>query len=450
MTPILRKAIIFLILACTGCISGVAQSNIPEQVSRRLLNDLHVTVAQTPTLGDSMTIGLVVRYGAAFDPEGKGGLAYLVSRMMTQAAANMTFRDIQAEMERLGVSIEVRCDWDSFRFLLRGRSEVWEKALLLLYRIVCEARFEDADFAAVKRTILEELQKAPDPRKRIHSQLEKVLFQGTTYGRSLTGTTESVNALTPGDVRFFYKRFFSPGQAALQIVGNLKPEAVHPRVARIWGAWVRADDIPFTFAQPKSLAGREIYVDDDPESTAVQFIIGGLFPRREEASYIDAILAARILQDRLNKLLPISLLTVANEGRRLSGPFYIQGQAAADQAIAQILDVQSAIEDMKRNPVTEEELVVARQELIQNFKQNFESTDGLCNLLLDAELYRLGSNYLSFFPDRIQRSDVGAVRKAASSWILPDGELLLIRGPLFRLKTGLNRMGTVHTLPYER
>jgi hypothetical protein len=45
------------------------------------------------------------------------------------------------------------------------------------------------------------------------------------------------------------------------------------------------------------------------------------------------MLAVRILQDRLTQALPTSLLTVAAEGRRLQGPFYIQGQAAADQAI---------------------------------------------------------------------------------------------------------------------
>ena len=228
----------------------------------------------------------------------------------------------------------------------------------------------------------------------------------------------------------------------MQIVGNVQAEPLFQRVARIWGVWVRNDDIPFTFSQPRNPAGRQVYLEDDPDSPAAQFIIGGLFPRREDADYVNALLASRVLQERLTKLLPTSLITVGSEGRRLASPFYVQGQAAADQAVSQIQAIQSAVEAMKAAPISKEELEAARQQLILEFNRELGSGNGLCNMLLDAELYRLGSNYPTYFLDRIKRSDVQAIKQAANDWIYPGGELILIRGPLATLKPHLSLLGS--------
>ena len=443
----LKRAITVTALICAGALACAAQSVVPDLSSRRLLNDLQVTVAHTRQFGDSMTMGLVIRYGAAFDPEEKGGLTSLITRMLMKATADRSERDIREELDSLGASIDISFNWDGIRILLRGPSAGFERALPLLYRIVGEARFEETDFVAVKQSILDELQKPPDPRRRIHDQFEAVLFKGTTYGRPLEGTPESISAITLGDVRYHYRRFFSPNQAALEIVGNIEPAAALRRVARIWGIWVRNDEIPFSFTRPRNPAGREVYVDNDRESPAAQFILGGMFPRHEEPDYINALLAARVLEDKVNKLLPTSLLTVASEGRRLASPFYILGQAAAEQALDQIRVVHTVIEEMKQAPVTDGELESSRQKLIDEFNGKLETADGLCNILLDAELYRLGSNYISFFLDRVRYSNAEAVRKAADAWFFPDGEILLIHGPLPLLKTGLDSLGTIQLLP---
>ena len=433
-------------MICACALAGAAQSAIPELTSRRLLNDLQVTVAHTRQFGDSITMGLVIRYGASFDPEGKGGLTGIVTRMLMKETNDHTEQDILEALESLNASIDIRYNWDGIRILLRCPSAGFERASLLLQQIVSEARFEETDFNAVKQSVLDELQRAPDPRRRIHEQFESVLFKGTTYGRPIAGTPESVDAITLGDVRYFYRRFFSPNQAALQIVGNIEPKAALQRIARIWGIWVRNDEIPFTFARPRNLSGREIYVENDRDSPAVQFILGGIFPRHEEPDYINAILAARVLEDRINKLLPTSLLTVASEGRRLAGPFYIQGQAAVEQAIDQIRDVRAVIDEMKQTPVNDEELASARQRLVAEFNRELGTADGLCNILLDAELYRLGSNYISFFLNRVKSSEAETVRRSVSAWFFADGEILLIRGSLPLLKTGLDSLGTIQLL----
>ncbi len=445
-----RISILWVLIASTllYCVPAPAQKPVllPELNSKRLLNDLHVTVASTPRLGDSMTIGLVLRYGAAFDPADKSGLSNLVSRMFMKATAGKTSKDIQDELAHLGATIEVKCDWDGFRFVLNGQSSKYERSLLLLYEVVAEAQFLEADFTAVKDSILRDLRKPPDPRQRIHRQLERVLFNGTTYGRPIEGDLKSVSGITLGDVRFFYRKFFSPGQSSLLIVGNVSDSLVLQRAGRIWGPWVKNDDVPSQFLPPRKPAGRQIFLEDDPNSAAAQFIVGNLFPSRGDPVFGDVLLAAYLFQERLTKLLPTSLVTVGYDGRRMSSPFYVQGQAAADQAVNELQKIRDAADELKNKTVSKEELNSAQQKVIEEFNRNLGTTSGICEILLDSELYRLGSNYAAIFADQIRRCDADAIKEAANNWIFPSGEVLLIRGPAATLKPALEPLGSYQQL----
>jgi zinc protease len=430
------------------CTPVLAQKPVPlpEMNSKRLLNDLHVTVATTRNLGENMTLGLVVRYGSTFDPAEKGGLANFVSRMFTRATTDLTSKGIQDELAYLGATLEVKCDWDGFRFVLSGPSSKYERALLLLYQVAAEAQFTEADFKAVRESILQKIQMPPDPRQRIHRQLETALFSGTAYGRSIEGDQRSVSAITLGDVRFFYRKFFTPSQASLLVAGNVSESLVFQRVARIWGLWVKSDDVPFNFLPVRKPAGRQILVEDDPNSPAAQFIVGNLFPRREDPVYPYAQLAAQIFQERLTKLLPTSLLTVGYEGRHMSGPFYVQGQAAAEQAVEQIQKIREAADELKKTPISKEELEAAQQKVIENFYRELGTTEGICSILLDSELYHLGSNFAVLFPEQIRRCDVDALKDTVNSWIFPGGEIILFRGPASTLKPFLEPLGSFRPL----
>jgi zinc protease len=435
------------VLLC--CAPALAQKPVPlpELNSKRLLNDLHVTVASAPNAGDSMTIGLVVRYGSAFDPSDKGGLANLVSQMFMRATVDRTAKAIQDELGLLGATLEITCDWDGFRFVLNAPSSRCERSLLLLYQVVAEAQFTEADFKIAKESILQSVLKpSEDPRQRIRRQLDTLLFSGTTYGRPVQGDPKSVSSITLGDVRAFYRKFFSPGKAALLIVGNLQASLEIQRATRIWGIWVENEDIPYTFLPPRKPAGRQIFLEDDPNSPAAQFISGSLFPRKEDPAYGHALLAAQIFQERLTKLLPTSLLTVGHEGRRMSSPFYVQGQAAADQAADQLHHIREAADELKNTLVTKEELESAQQKIIADFGRELTTPEGICKIMLDAELYRLGSNYAALFPDQIRRCDAETLKEAANNWIFPGGEIILVRGPVAALKPALESFGSTRQL----
>jgi predicted Zn-dependent peptidase len=186
-----------------------------------------------------------------------------------------------------------------------------------------------------------------------------------------------------------------------------------------------------------------VFFEDDPGSPAAQFVLGNLWPRREEPEFYAAGLAARVLQERMTKALPTSLLTVASDARRMPGPFYIQGQAASDQAVAEIRKILDVVEQFKAVPPSGEELEAARVRWSEEFSKINSTTAGLCGTLLDAELYRLGTNYLANFPGLVRRPDADTVKAAVKEWFFPGGVIIVVRGPSGDLKSGLEALGSV-------
>jgi zinc protease len=447
-----RCATILLVVALSTAALTVSvparQATVLSDLTyKRLLNDLQIIVAPSPQgAGSEMSIGLVLRYGATFDAIDKGGTAYLLTRLLGKATQDRSTKDIQDELAYLGVNLDIRCGWDGMYFFINGQSTQFERCLLLLYQVVGEAVFDEAEFNKVKTEVLNEISKEEDPRQQVRSQFEAALFRGTTYGRPIRGSRASVQNITVGDIRLFYRRFCSPSAAALAVVGSAPLDQVLQKSTRIWGVWVRKDDVPFSFLPPRKPSSRNVFLRDDPASPAAQFILGNLWPRREDAEFYAAGLAARLLQDRLTKALPTSLLTVASDPRRMLGPFYIQGQAAADQAVAEIKKILEVVEEFKNSSVAANDLAGFQKRWIDEFNSNYKTVPGLCATILDSELYRLGTNYAATFPDLVKRADPDAVKAAGKEWVFPGGVVIVVRAPAATVKTGLESLGEIQAV----
>ena len=125
----------------------------------------------------------------------------------------------------------------------------------------------------------------------------------------------------------------------------------------------------------------------------------------------------------------------------MSSPFYVQGQAAADQALENIQKIEGAAEELRSGSISQEELEAAQKQVIEEFNRELGNTSGICKIVLDSELYRLGSNYAVAFPDQIRRFDADSIKNAANNWVFPSGEVILIRGPAASLKPALSPLG---------
>ena len=72
----------------------------------------------------------------------------------------------------------------------------------------------------------------------MHDFLPRLLYHPQhPYARAYLGTLESVRSITRQDVVEFYNRNFVPGNAALVVVGDVRPDAIVAALEARFGKW---------------------------------------------------------------------------------------------------------------------------------------------------------------------------------------------------------------------
>lgn len=79
------------------------------------------------------------------------------------------------------------------------------------------------------------------PEYVLYTKLLKALFHGTPYSHDALGTRASFDKTTGSMLKAFYDRWYAPNNAALVIVGDVRPDAVLARVRHLFGGIPRKD-----------------------------------------------------------------------------------------------------------------------------------------------------------------------------------------------------------------
>src|SRR5262249_27097096 len=105
-------------------------------------------------------------------------------------------------------------------------------------------------------------------RTAIVRQLHGLVFGDHPYGRPVLGTPATMNAATQENLKAFNRRYYTPENMALVVVGPLEPRAVRAMVDRTFGARPRTSYTPppaRALAPIKELARRTV---ERPEQQA--------------------------------------------------------------------------------------------------------------------------------------------------------------------------------------
>ena len=82
------------------------------------------------------------------------------------------------------------------------------------------------------------MQQARDePASIVSAAFNRVIFGAHRYAMTMLGTSAALKTFSVDDLRAFHGRQFTPANAALLVVGDVKPEAVLPLLETAFGGW---------------------------------------------------------------------------------------------------------------------------------------------------------------------------------------------------------------------
>ncbi len=220
----------------------------PAAVDRsELPNGAELLVLSSPE-SPVLALHLFVKGRSQTEPQGQDGAAELLHRLMGSRTSRSDPAELTRRLRAIGAELKTADDpnipYDDF-YSTSGHSYVRlqtldehaDEAFSILGEILGPPAWTDADFEEQRGAMLAQAkQAAAGTRARARELLRSTLYGDRPEGRSVFGTPQSLEAITPGSLRDFAAEYFTGRRLLLVAATSLPPAMVHELAARSIGA----------------------------------------------------------------------------------------------------------------------------------------------------------------------------------------------------------------------
>ena len=173
----------------------------------------------------SASIGIWVKAGPVFERENERGISHFIEHMLFKGTKNRTAKQIAAEMDALGGSLNAFTAKENTCYYTRVLGEDVGAAMDILLDMICNPLFSDKDIESEKGVVCEEiLMGADDPEDVAHEQLCASIYHGYPMGKPILGTMESVHNIKGSDMINYMNRRYTPENIVIACAGSVDCE----------------------------------------------------------------------------------------------------------------------------------------------------------------------------------------------------------------------------------
>jgi zinc protease len=393
---------LFVLLFVTALFSapGVARAvNVERVVSP---GGIEAWLVRDPTI-PVISLHLTFRGGAALDPEGKPGLASMVSGLLDEGAGDLDSQSFQGRLNDLSIPFGFDAGLDYFTGSLKTLTENRDAAFDLLRLALTSPRFDAEPVERIRNQLLAILARnAEDPDRVAAETWYRTAFPDHPYGRPVDGTPESIRAISAEDLRAFVKTRLARDNLLIGIVGDIAPEELAPLLDKTFGA-LPAHAAPGAVAEVKPKPdGELVVVNRDIPQSVVFFGEAGL--KRDDPDYYTAYVLNYILggggfssrlteEVREKRGLAYSVYSYLNPLDRsglISG-----GVATRNGKVKDSIEIiRSEWRRLRDKGVTAKELADAKSYLTGSFPLRLDTSDKIAQTLVAMQMDNLGIDYL--------------------------------------------------------
>ena len=412
---------------------------LPEVETLVLANGIHLYLKEDKEL-PLVQMTAMVGSGAMTTPAGKIGFGSLFgSTWRAGGAGERTPEALDEYLDYLAADLSASMGPYTAQLDLSLRSEDMEQGVAVLGDLLRRPTF------AAERLELGRLQAQEQLRRQNDSPgaISRRLLMGALYPHHYLGyspTPESLAAVTRQDLIDFQRRYFAPNNLWIAVSGDFDRKNLLQILNDNFGDWAQRE-VPEQQLPPitRSESGAiQVVAKDLPQTTIV---IGDLgltkdHPDQYAVRVLNYILGgggfnSRMMREiRSNRGLAYSAYSYFQVGRRMPGPF-VAGTETKNASVLPALSLTREImQDLRNNPVTDDELQLAKESQINSFVFGFENTHSVVSQQMTLAFFGYPEDYLARYRDHIAAVTAADVQRAAREFInLARQQIVLVGDP---------------------
>ncbi len=441
----------------------------PESAAAR---DIHLPpVTRTASAGSGLELNtvtmtalpviqvkLVIKAGSAADPADLPGTAQFVAAMLKEGTTKKSSAKIAEMVDFLGARLDIGNDEEHVVINMTALSDQLKDALGLVAELATMPSFDDVELAKLKKRELDRLSlMSQSPNFLARREFYKALYGAHPYSHIDT-TKDVVKRIHKGDLSRWHKRFFTPNNAYLVVVGNVTPAEVQSAANRAFRDWGSHKVTPLEYPATPTRTATEVVLVDRPESVQSVIYVGNLALKRTDPDYIPLTVANQVLGGsaasrmfmdlREKQSLTYGAYSDVDEGLQPS-PFRAFA-AVRNEVTAQAMTAfMNHLQRIRSEIVPDAELADAKRYLVDSFPLHIETPAEIAGLVSELRTYGFPDNYWDGYRSQIQAVTAQQALDAAKKYITPQTGLVVVVGKATAIKDTLAAYGPTKVMDTE-
>jgi len=413
-----------------------------------------------------VNIAVYFRGGRYLVPEGHEGLHAIAGEVWrTGGAGELSASELDEELDFLAANLSVSIGDVTGSVGLNVLSKDLEAAMALMMDVLTEPRFQEDRFAKAKDDLLQGMKTRNDNSASIEGREWSRLIYGDDYFMNRLATLSSVDALTPEMAKAFVTSLIKSDNIIIAVSGDFDEAGLKKMLEGTLGTFpAMAEPLP-PIPQPDHTPEPGVYVVNKEDVNQGRVSFGHLGYRLGDPDQFALLVGndivggygftARMMKTiRSNEGLAYSAYSALGFPTSYPGSVRAFFQSKSSTcAFAAKLGL-GLYEEMRNDPVTDEELTVSKNSFIETFPSSFGSASQTVSVFATDELLGRPHDYWITYRDKVAAVEPDAITKAFVAKIHPDKMIMLVVGNIAEIMEGhpdhdakLTDFGEIHELP---
>ena len=181
----------------------------------------------------AVSIQLWYKVGSKHEKSGQRGIAHFIEHMIFKGTQLLTESDINLVTTKLSGYCNAFTWYDFTGYLFDIPVSNWDKVLPIMADCMQNCTFKQAYLNSEVKAVIQELKMYKDDHaSTLKEDMISNIFESHPYHYSTIGFKQDLWSVTRETLLEFYKKYYTPDNAVMVVVGDVTPEYVHEKVAQ--------------------------------------------------------------------------------------------------------------------------------------------------------------------------------------------------------------------------
>jgi predicted Zn-dependent peptidase len=368
---------------------------------------------------------------------------------MRNGTINRTKEQLDKEVDFIGATLFT----GATNAYASGLSKYSEEIISLMADVALNPSFPQEEFDKLKKQSLTGIESAKDDPNSLSSRLSNSSLYSLDHPYGELETEASINNITIEDCKSFYNENWSPNQAYIVVVGDIKAKKAKKLIKKYFGEWASKEVSTREYEMPAKPSKSVVNIIN--RNSSVQTVIRlantiDLQPGSED------IVAVQLMNQILGGGSMGRLFQNIREDKAYTYGAYSQydsdelvGSFSANASVRNEVTDSSVVEFIKEfkrlqtEKVSEQELQDAKNNIIGSFGRNLERPQTIASFALNIARYNLPEDYYKTYLQRLGAVSADDIMAASKKYINSDALIITAVGKAADIASKLEQFGEV-------